>query len=102
MHPQGHRGGSQCHPDRCIAARRKGPVERRAQIVDPAGVSGQPFGGGARLQFDFGPLEEIPTVFGVASRDLFEFAALPEFLERVGPRRLEQPIPPRCATEIRR
>jgi len=67
-----------------------------------AAVSGQPFGGGSRLQFDFGPLVEIPMVFGVASRDLLEFAALHEFLERVGPRRLEQPIPPRCATEIRR
>jgi hypothetical protein len=102
MHPQGHRGGCQRHPDRGVTDRRKGPVQRRPHIVDPAGVSGQPFGGGARLQFDFGPLEEIPTVFGVASGELFEFAALREFLERVGPRRLKQPIPPRCATEIRR
>ena len=37
----------------------------------------------------------------MASRDLFEFAALHEFLERVGSRRLEQPIPRRCAAEIR-
>src|SRR5205823_9619832 len=74
----------------------------RAQIFDPAAVRGWPFGGRARLQFDFGPLEEIPTVFGMASRDLLEFAALREFLERVGPRRLEQPIPPRRAAEIRR
>jgi len=102
MHPQGHRGGRQCHSDRRITARRKGPVQRRAQIVDPAAVSGQPFGGGSCLQFGFGPLEKIPIVFGVTSRDLLEFAALREFLERVGPRRLEQPIPPRCATEIRR
>src|SRR6202007_2631494 len=94
MHPQGYCGCRQRHADRRITARRKGPVQRRAQIVYPAPVGGQPFGGGARLQFDFGPLEEIPTVFGVASGELFEFAALREFLERVGPRRLEQPIPP--------
>src|SRR5205807_838005 len=85
-----------------VTDRRKGPVQRRWQIVDPAAISGQPFGGGPRLQFDFGPLEEIPTVFGVASRELLEFAALRELLVREGPRRLEQPIPPRCATEIRR
>jgi len=48
------------------------------------------------------PLVEIPIIFGVASRDLIEFAALCEFLERVGSRRLEQPIPRRCAAEIRR
>src|SRR5439155_23312213 len=77
-------------------------VQPRAQIVDPAAVSGQPFGGRSRLQFGFGPLEEVPTIFGMASRNLLEFAALREFLERVGPRRLEQPIPPRRATEIRR
>src|SRR5207302_715114 len=46
--------------------------------------------------------EEIPTVFGVASRHLLEFAALREFFERVGARHLEQPIPPGRATEIRR
>ena len=102
MHPQGDRGGGQRHADRCIAARRKGPVQRHAQIVDPAAVSGQPFSGGSRLQFDFGPLEEIATIFRMASSHLLEFPALREFLERVGPRRLEQPIPPRCAAEIRR
>jgi hypothetical protein len=40
MHPQGHRGGSQCYADRVVAARRKGPVQRRAQIVDSACVIG--------------------------------------------------------------
>jgi hypothetical protein len=65
MYPQGQRGGGQCHPDRCIAARRKRPVERRAQIVDLAPVIAQPFGRGPPLPFGFGPLEDgsaSPTV----------------------------------------
>src|ERR1700676_2312011 len=42
-HPEGDRGGRQRHPDRSVAAWRKGPVERRAQIVDFPSVIGQPF-----------------------------------------------------------
>ena len=102
MNPERRRGNRQRYPDRHVSGRREGPIQCCAEVVDPAAVSGQPFGRGLRLQFGFGALEEVPTIFGVASRDLLEFAALREFLDRVGPRRLEQAIPPRCAAEIRR
>src|SRR5260370_78436 len=35
---------------------------------------------------------QVAVVSGVVSRDLLEIAAFGEFLERVGPRRLEQPV----------
>ena len=102
LEPQRHRGDGERHADRRVAARRKGPVQRRPHVVDLAAVRGQPFGGGPRLPFGLGPLEEIPKVFGVASGHLVEFAAVGELLERVGPRRLEQPIARDCARDIRR
>lgn len=51
----------------------------------------QPCMGLERRLFGLGPLEPALEVFGVASRDLVEFAAFTELLERIGPRALEQP-----------
>src|ERR1700730_4277246 len=70
----------------------KGPVERGAQVVDLAPIIGQPFGGGARLQFGLGPLEQVAVIFGVAARDRFELTALAELFERISPRRVEQAV----------
>ena len=84
-----------------IAARRKGPVERRAQIVDFPGVIGQPFARRPRRRFTFGALEKIAVVLGVAARDPFALAALVELLDRVGAGRVEQPEPRFGAADIR-
>jgi len=83
-------------PLRCRAARitgwRKRPVERRAQIVTTPPVIGQPFCCWPRFPFGFGPLEEVSVKFGVATRDRVQLAALGKLFERVGPRRVEQPV----------
>jgi hypothetical protein len=76
MHPQGNRGSGQCHADRGVTDRRKGPIKRRAQIVDLTAVIAQPFACGPSLPFDFGPLEQTPVIFGVAAREPLAFAAL--------------------------
>src|SRR5215475_15540683 len=55
-------------------------------------VRGQPFSGGPRLPLSFGAFEQISMILGVASRKLFELAALAELLAPVGARGLEQPI----------
>ena len=55
-----------------------------------APIIGQPFGRGPPLPFGFGSLKQIPVIFGVAARELFALTTLDEFLERVGPRRVEQ------------
>src|SRR5258705_4463587 len=65
-HPEGDRGGGQRYPDRSIAAWRKRPVERRAQIVDFPSVIGQPFVRRARRRFTLTALEKITVVFVVA------------------------------------
>jgi len=75
-HPQGDRSGGQRYPDRSIAAWRKGPVERRAQIVDFAPVFGQPLSRRSHFRCGLGALEKIAVVLGVASRDPFAIAAL--------------------------
>jgi hypothetical protein len=50
LEPQRHRGDSERDADRWVAARRKGPVRRRVQIVDPAAIIRQPLGSG-RLSY---------------------------------------------------
>src|SRR6266542_669913 len=75
-----------------IAARRKGPVEGRAQVVDVQPVRSEPLDGGPGLQLGLGMLEEVAIVLGVASREVVEFDAFDELLARVGARRLEQTI----------
>ena len=102
MHPQGHRGGSQCHADRGVTARRKRPVERRAQIVDLAAVIAQPFGRGPRLPFDFGPLEQTAVIFGVAAREPLAFAALAQLFQSVGTRRVKQAVISHVAADVGR
>src|SRR6266446_4440119 len=92
MRPQRHGCDRQSHADRDVPTRGKRPVQGRAHVVDLLAVGGQPLDGGARLQFGLGPLEEVPVVFRVAAAHLGELAARGELLERVGPRRLEQPV----------
>src|SRR6266550_5615324 len=88
-HPDGDRSGGQRYPDRSIAAWRKGPGERRAQIVYFPSVIGQPFVGRPRRRVTFSALEKITVVLGVAARDSLAFAALVELLDRVGAGRVE-------------
>ena len=92
LEPQRHGSGGERHADRRIPARRKGPVQCRSHVVGMAGICAQPLGGGPDLPFGLGPLEEIPVVFGVPSGDRLGLAALREFLEGVGPCRLEEPV----------
>src|ERR1700693_161055 len=92
MHPQGNRGGSQCHADRGVTARRKGPVEWRAQIVDSWAVLCQPFVGWPRLRLRLGAFKKVPIAFGVASRCRVELAGLNELLERIISGGFEQAI----------
>ena len=99
-HPEGDRGGGQRHPDRSIAAWRKGPVERRAQIVDFPSVIGQPFVRRPRRRFTLSALEKIAVVLGVAARDPFALAALVKLLDRVGAGGVEQPEPRSGAADI--
>ena len=75
-HPEGDRSGGQRHPDRRFAAGRKGPVERRAQIVDFAPVFGQPLDRRPHFRCGLGALEKIAVVLGVASRDPFALSAV--------------------------
>jgi hypothetical protein len=83
-HPEGDRSSGQRYPDRSIAAWRKGPVERRAQIVDFRGVIGQPFVRRPHRRFTLSALEKITVVFGVAVRDGFPLAAFGEPFKRIG------------------
>jgi len=102
VHPQRHRGGRQRRPDRRITGRRKRPIEGRAEVVDPGSVIGQPFGPRPCLRLDFGPLEKIPVIFGVATCEPFAFPAFAELFERVGPRRVEQAVARDAAVNLRR
>src|ERR1700738_2389178 len=92
MHPQGDRRGSQRHADRGVTTRRKGPVERGAQIVDSRDVVCQPFVGWPRLRLRLGAFEKIQIASGMASRRRVELAGLNELLERISSGRFEQPI----------
>src|SRR6266542_3334655 len=92
-HPEGDCGGGQRYPDRSIAAWRKGPVERRAQIVDLRSVIREPFARRSRRRFTFGALENVAIVFGVATRDPVTLATLVKLLDRVGTGGVEQPEP---------
>ena len=102
MRPQCHGYRGECHADADIAARRKGPVEGRAHVVDVGPVRSEPLGGGPRLQLSLGMLEEVSTVLGVASRDVVEFGASDELLARVRARRLEKAIVHNRTADVRR
>src|ERR1700733_13174151 len=92
MHPQGARGGSQRHADRSVTTRRKGPVERRAQIVNSRDVVCQPFVGWPRRRLRLGPFKQIQIASGMASRHRVELAGLNELFERISAGRFEQAI----------
>ena len=76
MHPEGDCGGGQRRPDRSIAAWRKGPVERRANVIDFPGVISQPFDHGRRCRLTLGVLENVAIILGVAARNMIALAAL--------------------------
>src|SRR6267142_4837172 len=102
VHPQRHGGRGERHANADIAAPREGPVEGRAQVISVGSVYREPLGGGPRLYFGVGMLEEVSIVLGVASREVVQFGALDELLARVGARRLEQTIVQARAADIRR
>src|SRR5690349_6185061 len=102
MRPQRHGGRGERYADADIPARRKGPVEGRAQVVEVGPVRNEPLGGGPRLQLGLGMLKEIAIVLAVASRKLVELGALDELFTSVGARRLEQAIAHDLAGDIRR
>jgi len=91
-HPKGYRSSRQCHPDRRVAARRKGPVECRKQIVDFRGVIRQPFFRRPRRRFTLGALEKVAIVLGVAVRDRFPLAAFGEPFKRIGAGCIKQTV----------
>ena len=77
-------------PSDGVAGRRKGPVKCRPQIVDSGGKAadvGRPLSYSASASSN-----RLPVVVGVTSRYRIRLAAFGEFFERVGARRLEQPI----------
>src|SRR5438270_584788 len=84
-------GADQRRPDRCIAAWRKGPVERCADVIDFPGVISQPFDRGPRCRLTLGAFEKITVILGVAARNMIALAALAELLERIGTGGVEQP-----------
>src|SRR5262245_30018352 len=102
MHPQRHCGRGEGHADVDIPARRKGPVEGRAQVVDVGPVRHQPLGDRPRLQLGLGLLEKVAIVLGVASRDDLDFRPLDELLTRVRAGRLEEAIRYHRAADIGR
>jgi hypothetical protein len=102
LHPQRPCGGRQRHAERCIPARRKSPIERRAQIVDAPTVIVEPFDGRPRFPFDFRPFEQVPIVFCVVMRKPFALAAFLELFARIGARRVEQPVARNSALDLRR
>ena len=51
----------------------------------------QPLGRGALMPIDLRPREGVSVVFGMTSRQKLSLAALIEFHQRVGSRRVEQP-----------
>src|SRR6266571_6854726 len=81
-HPEGHRSGGQRHPYRPIARWRKGPVERRTQVVDFPSVIGQPFSPRPSFRFSLGALEKTAVVLSVAARNPFALAAPRNLLNR--------------------
>src|SRR5205085_7748129 len=84
--------GCQRHADRCIPASREGPVQCAAQIINAPRVVGEPFGGGPRFPFGFGPLRDRQTLFGEPAGDLFALTALRELAKRISAHRVQQPI----------
>ena len=93
VHPQRHRDNRQGHADRCVASRRKRPVQRRANIVDPRLVSPPATQPWVASPIRLGPLEEVPVIFGVAPcRPNLNSPLSVSFLKSVGSRRLKQPI----------
>ena len=101
MHPQRDCGGGQRRPDRCIAAWRKGPVERCADVIDFPGVISQPFDRGPRCRLTLGELKKVAIILGVAARDRFALSAPLNLLDRVGTGGVEQPEPWLGAADIR-
>ncbi len=77
--PKRHCGNRQCDAELRIAAGRRCPVQRRADIVDLAAIGGQPFGGGARLPFGLCALEQVPKIFGMTRKSPAKRRAGPAF-----------------------
>src|ERR1700730_6839398 len=91
MHPERDCCGGQRRPDRSIAAWRKGPVERCANVIDFPGAISQPFDRGPRCRLTLGALENVAIILGVAARNMIALAALAELLERTGTGRAKEP-----------
>src|SRR6266540_173210 len=102
VRPERYTCRGQRHANTDMAARRKGPVEGCAQVVDVQSVRSEPLDGGPGLQLGLGMLKEVSKVLGVASRDVVEFCAPDELLARVRARRLEQTILQARTADIRR
>ena len=102
MRPQRHGCRGERRANANIAARRKGPVEGHAYVVDVRPVGSEPLGRGLRLELRLGTLEEVPVVLGVTRCDAVQFGALDELVARVGARRLEQTIAQARTADLRR
>src|SRR6266567_7171022 len=100
MHPEGDCGSGQRRPDRSIAAWRKGPVERCANVIDFPGVISQPFDRGPRCRLTLGALENVAIILGVAARDRVALSAPLNLLGRVSTGGLEQSEPWPSAADI--
>src|SRR6266851_5278435 len=61
----------------------------------------KPFSRRPHRRFYFGLFEKIPVVFDMSSSEVFELATFHELLERVGTRRLKQPVAHHRVAEIR-
>src|ERR1700721_2471973 len=93
IQPHRHIGGCELRTDGCVTLRRKGPVERRANVVDFLSGVGQPSTWRWRHGPSFRASEEIAVVLGMAARDPFALVARIKLLEHIGPGRIEQPEP---------
>src|SRR5580658_9987219 len=90
MQPNRLIGGSEFRPNGRVTWQRKGPVERRAHVIDLLSGVGQPSTWRSRHGRAFRALEKIAVVFGVATRDGFALAVLVKLLKREGAGRVEQ------------
>jgi len=94
-------GGGQRYTDRGVTGRRKRPLQRCAQIVDPWDMVRQPFVGWPRLRLRLGAFKNIQITSGVASCHRVKLTSLDELLEGISPGRFEQPIACHRAADVR-
>src|SRR5208283_6217081 len=91
MEPHGHICSRKHDADRSISARRKGPFERYADVVQFSNIGSHAFGDRSQRQHGLGWRNEVSKELRMTSRGLLSFTAFGLFLERVRSYGFEQP-----------